>query len=96
VALETRGHVVELLVSLGKSRPIPVSPRRAAVDRLRRADAGDHVLALCVDQVLAEEPLLAGRRVAREGGRRSAAVEAAVAEDHRRTFTAVAAVRQNR
>ena len=50
-------------------------------DLLRRADAGDHVLALRVDQELAVEPLLAGRRIAREGdaGRRRVAH---VAEHH--------------
>ncbi len=41
-------------------------------DRLRRADAGDHVLALRIDEEFAVEALLAGRRVAGEGdaGRR--------------------------
>ena len=42
--------------------------RRAALgDLLRRADAGDDVLALRVDQEFAVELLLAGRRIAREG-----------------------------
>ena len=50
-------------------------------DLLRRADAGDHVLALRVDQEFAVELLLAGRRIAREGdaGRRGLAH---VAEHH--------------
>ena len=54
---------------------------RGLGDLLRRADAGDHVLALRVDQEFAVEPLLAGRRIAREGdaGRR---VVAHVAEHH--------------
>ena len=54
---------------------------RGLGDLLRRADAGDHVLALGVDQELAVEPLLAGRRIAREGdaGRRGLAH---VAEHH--------------
>ncbi|KTT89630.1 hypothetical protein NS44R_14985, partial [Mammaliicoccus sciuri] len=49
---------------------------------LRRADAGDDVLALGVDQELAVELALAGRRVARErnAGRRGLAH---VAEHHR-------------
>ena len=51
-------------------------------DVLRRADAGHHVLALRVDQELAVERVLAGRRVAGEGdaGRRRLAH---VAEHHR-------------
>ena len=50
-------------------------------DLLRRADAGDDVLALGVDQEFAVEPLLAGRRIAGEGdaGRRGVAH---VAEHH--------------
>ena len=51
-------------------------------DLLGRADAGDHVLALGVDEVFAVEDLLAGGRVAREGDA-GAAVVAHVAEDHR-------------
>ncbi len=51
-------------------------------DGLRRADAGDDILALRVDEELAIEVAVAGRRVARERdtGR---AVVAQVAEDHR-------------
>ncbi len=51
-------------------------------DRLRGADAGDHVLALGVDQELAVEELLAGGRIAGEG-HAGGAVVAHVAEDHR-------------
>ncbi len=40
---------------------------RGLGDLLRRADTGDHVLALGVDQKLAVKFLLAGRRIAREG-----------------------------
>ena len=40
---------------------------RGLGDLLRRADAGDHVLALGVDQKLAVEFFLAGRGIAREG-----------------------------
>ena len=47
-----------------------------------RPDAGHDVLALGVGQVLAEEDLLAGVRVAREGDA-GAGVVAHVAEDHR-------------
>ena len=47
----------------------------------RRADAGDHVLALRVDQVLAVERGLAGGRVAGEGDAGGAVVPH-VAEDH--------------
>ena len=54
---------------------------RGLGDLLRRANAGDHVLALGIDQKLAVEPLVAGRRIAREGdaGRRGLAH---VAEHH--------------
>ena len=54
---------------------------RGLGDLLRRADAGDHVLALGIDQELAVEPLLAGRGIAREGdaGRRGLAH---IAEHH--------------
>ncbi len=50
-------------------------------DLLRRADAGHHVLALGVDQELAIETFLAGRRIARErdAGRRGLAQ---IAEHH--------------
>jgi hypothetical protein len=50
-------------------------------DRLRRADAGDDVLALGVDQVLAVDEVLAGARVAREADA-GAGIVAHVAEHH--------------
>ena len=50
-------------------------------DRARRAHAGDDVLALCVDEVLAHEPLRARGRVAREGHARAGTVTG-VAERH--------------
>jgi hypothetical protein len=56
-------------------------PLAHVADVQRRADAGDHVLALGVGQVLAEEHLLAGVGVAREG-HAGARVVAHVAEDH--------------
>ena len=49
---------------------------------LRRADAGDHVLALRVDQELAVERLLAGRGIAREGDAGGRGL-AHIAEHHR-------------
>jgi len=49
---------------------------------LRRADAGDHVLALGIDQILAVKDVLAGRRIAGEGDA-GGAIVAHVAEDHR-------------
>ena len=52
-----------------------------ALDRLGRADARDHVLALGVEQELAEQPALAGGRVAREADA-GAGVLAHVAEHH--------------
>ena len=51
-------------------------------NRLRRADAGDHVLALRVHQKLAVETVFAGGRVARERHARAARF-AHVAEHHR-------------
>ena len=51
-------------------------------DRQRRAAAGDHVLALRVEQVLAVERALAGGRIAAEG-HAGARVLAQVAEHHR-------------
>ena len=55
---------------------------RGLGDLLRRANAGDDVLALRIDQKLAVELLLAGRGIAREGdaGRRGVAH---IAEHHR-------------
>ena len=50
-------------------------------DRLGRADAGHHVLALGVDQEFAVEQLFAGRRIAGEGDAGGAAF-AAIAEHH--------------
>ena len=48
---------------------------------LRRADAGDHILALGVDQELAVKAIGAGRRVAGEGDA-GGAIAAHIAEDH--------------
>ena len=62
-------------------RVLSLAPRLARIG-MRRADAGDHVLALRVRQPLAVEALLARRRVAREGDAGGAGV-AQVAEDHR-------------
>ena len=58
-----------------------VHPRQG-VDGLRRADTGNHVLALGVHKVLAVEAVLAVGRIAREGHAR-AAVVAHVPKDHR-------------
>ena len=73
--LQRVAHLEQLLVAgghlLGELR-----------HRLRRADAGDHVLALGVDEVLAVEHLFARGRVAGERDARGAGV-AHVAEDHR-------------
>ena len=61
----------ELLEGLGQ-RPLhrwlvrPCLGSRRLRDLLRSADAGDHVLALGIDQELAVELLVAGRRIARE------------------------------
>ena len=74
LALERLAHLHELLVDLG--------PDLFELDRRsRRADAGDHVLALGIDQELAVEVVLAGGRVAREA-HAGARLVAVVAEDH--------------
>ena len=74
VILELCADVGKLLVSLGHDL-------RQLVDGLRGADACDDVFALCVHQELAEQLLLAGRRVTGEGNARAGGV-AGVAEDH--------------
>ncbi len=56
--------------------------RQALLDLLARADAGDDVLTLGVDEVLSVEIVLARRRVAGEGDAGGRGV-AEVAEDHR-------------
>ena len=74
VTLEPVDRRFELAVRAGNARAI-------ALDRLGRARAGDDVLALSLDEELAVEPGLAGRRIAAEAdaGRR---LGVAVAEDH--------------
>ena len=69
VALERAHRLEELVVRLGQALA-------HLLERLRRADAGDDVLALRVDEVLAVDALLAGRRVAgeRDAGRRAVAL----------------------
>ena len=74
VVLEALGELHELLIALRKVLC-------ELGDRLRRADAGDDVLALCVDQVLTEDALCAGCGVSREGNARAGGV-AHVSEDH--------------
>jgi hypothetical protein len=58
------------------------SARTFEGDLLRRADTGDHVFALGIDQEFAVEQVFARARVAREGDA-GAAVVAQIAEDHR-------------
>ena len=74
VLLEPRHRLEQLVERLRQ-------PLAHLLDRLRRADAGDDVLALRVHEELAVEAGLAGRRVAREAdaGRRAVAL---VAEHH--------------
>ncbi len=74
VVFERTGHLGELLVDLGQVL-------LELMDRLRRAHAGDHVFALGVDEVLAEQLLFARRRVAGERHARAGFV-AGVAEHH--------------
>src|SRR5579884_4119105 len=59
VLFEVRGDVAKLAVDVRV-------PGLEFADGLRRADAGDHILALCIDQELAVEDLLARTGVARE------------------------------
>src|SRR5262249_20412685 len=73
--LEPRGDRAQLLVGL-RHHALELG------DRLRRADAGDDVLALGVDQEFTEELLRAGGRVAGEADARARAI-AGVAEHHR-------------
>ena len=79
--MSTKSAKASGITSSIDGRSEPASMRAASVIVLRRADAGDHVLALRIDQELAVERLLAGRRVAGEGdaGRRGLAH---VAEHH--------------
>ena len=72
--LEALDRRHELVVGLGQQLA-------HALDRLGRADAGDHVLALGVLQELAVEPVLARRGIAREADAGARAL-AAVAEHH--------------
>ena len=86
VRFELAADVVELLV---QGRPLGLQRRQVLVlrvlgsfvQRIGRADAGHHVLALGVDEPLAVELVLAGGRVAREGHAGGRGV-AQVAEDH--------------
>ena len=100
VALEDAVDAHELAVRLGhrafhrRLRRFRGKPRLLG-DVLRRADAGDDVLALGVDQELAVELLLAGRGIAGEGdaGRRGLAP---VAEHHRLHVDGGAPARRDR
>ena len=86
VLLEPLAHVGELLEHL---RHDLFHGRRVGLLRelalhgevLRRADAGHHVLALRVHEILAVEQVRAGRRIAREGDA-GGAIVAHVAEHH--------------
>ena len=77
---QLREHLGHDLFHGRQVRAVPFLARDGQV--LRRADTGDHVLALRVHQILAVEDILAGRRIAgeRHAGR---AVVAHVAEHHR-------------
>ena len=71
---KTAGDLFELLVGVGHDR-------FQIRDRLRRANAGHHVLALRVDQELAPEYFFAGGGIAREADAR-AGIIAHIAEHH--------------
>ena len=86
VVLEAADDVDQLAVDLGhrlfhRRLGRAVGLLGGQRQRLRRADAGDDVLALRIDQEFAEYRVLAGRRVAREGDT-GGAVVAHVAEHH--------------
>ena len=86
VLFQALAHLVQLGEDLGHDLfhgRQAVALRFLALDGqvLRRADAGDHVLALCVHQVFAVKGVLAGRGVAGEGDP-GGAVLAHVAKDH--------------
>ncbi len=68
------GNLCELLVHVGHIG-------FQLIDRLRRADAGHDIFALCVDQVFTEQFLLSGCRVAGKG-HACAGLVAGVAEYH--------------
>ena len=74
VAFELVAQFVELVGQIGH---LDLEP----VERLGRADAGDHVLALGVDQIFAVELVLAGGRIAGEG-HAGGRIVATVAEHH--------------
>ena len=74
VLFHLAGDVAQLLVAVGHHA-------LEFADGQRRADAGDHIFALRVHQVLAEEDLLAGGGIAREADA-GAGGFAQVAEDH--------------
>ncbi len=74
VFFEQLANFFELLVNLGH-------PLSHFAQVHWRADTGHHVLALRVDQEIAIENLLAGRRIAREANSR-AGIFAVVAEHH--------------
>ena len=73
---------LELLADLAATACRPWASLLELADRLGRADAGDDVFALGIDQVVAEELVCARVRVARERDA-GARVVARVAEDHR-------------
>ena len=84
VLLERRAHLHQLGVGRGHGvfHAALIRLRAFLGHRLRRADAGDDILALRVDQVFAVEDVLTGRGIAGEAdaGR---AILAHIAEDHR-------------
>ena len=75
VVLEAVGNVGELVVDSGHLL-------MQLGDLARRADTGDDILALGVDEVFAEQRLLTGGRIAREGDA-GAGLVVQIAEDHR-------------
>ncbi len=88
-ALDGEFEVLHFLVvrleAVVQFEQLPVDLRHVLLhlgDRLRRADAGHHVFALGVDEVLAVDQVLAGARVAREADA-GARIVAHVAEHHR-------------
>ena len=82
--LEVLHFLVMRLEAVVQFQKLPVDFRHVVFhvgDRLRCADAGDDVLALGIDQVLAVNHVLTGARVAREADA-GAGIIAHVAENH--------------
>ncbi len=79
-------HVfVVILKSLRELHELLIALRKVLCqlcDRLWRADAGDNIFALCIDEILTENTLRTGSRITREGNAGARGI-AHVSKDHR-------------